>query len=313
MQRSRWRDTVKQKYSSKMTFLDPVDNLLDPAASPYAFVEADLQNIMEADGLLVNMWRQSIGTAMGVAHAYRHGRAIVVADPNHLENKMLTFFADAVAEAPLQAAKALLNLLRAERSWRVVKSAGRRDEPFERKKIMDAIRAACRDAERDDIVIPRLVLPRVIECLRAGDRKVSKAVTTTDIDSAVIDALKALENDASHADAVTGVLNAWRDRDDGSGGVPGRRPIQAIGGPLPAARVPVSCGGKSHGTIWGNTIKRLEDIPSHCRTAHPWEDCVSSGHYEDHAGTVRPQGSAERMPGPGGRVQDTARHRGTAV
>lgn len=262
VQRSRWRDTIKQKYGSKMTFLDPVDNLLDPAASPYAFVEADLQNIMEADGLLVNMWQESIGTAMGVAHAHRHGRAIVVADPNHLENKMLTFFADAVEESPLQAAKALWNLLRAEQSWRVVKSAGRADEPFERKKIMDAVRAACRDAKRDDIVIPRLVLPRVIEYLRAGDRKVNKSMTTSDIDNAVIDVLKTLESDTSHSDAVTGVLNAWRDRDDGSGAVSGRRSIHAVGNRLPAAHVPVSCGGKSHGTIWGNTIQRLEDIPS---------------------------------------------------
>ena len=182
VQMRRWRDTVKDAYGAKMTFLDPVDNLLDPEASPYEFVEADLQNIMEADGLLVNMWQESIGTAMGVAHAHRHGRAIVVADPNHLENKMLTFFADAVEENPLQAAKALLNLLRAERSWRVVKSGERTDEPFERRKIMEAVRAACRDAKRDDIVIPRLVLPRVIDRLRASDRKVNKSLTTTAID-----------------------------------------------------------------------------------------------------------------------------------
>ena len=139
VQMCRWRDTVKKKYGSKMTFLDPVDSLLDPEASPYEFVEADLQHIMEADGLLVNMWQESIGTAMGVVHAHRHGRAIVVTDPNHLENKMLSFFADAVEETPLQAAKALLNLLRAERSWRVVKSGGRTEEPFERRKIMEAV------------------------------------------------------------------------------------------------------------------------------------------------------------------------------
>ena len=31
-----------------MTFLDPVDNRLSPDASPYEFVNTDLQNIMEA-------------------------------------------------------------------------------------------------------------------------------------------------------------------------------------------------------------------------------------------------------------------------
>ena len=211
-QMRRWRETVKGKYGSKMTFLDPVERLVDPEASPYEFVEADLQHIMEADGLLVNMWRESIGAAMGVAHAHRYGRAIVVSDPNHLENKLLTFFADAVEETPLRGAKVLWNLLRAERSWRVVKSGGRTEERFERGKIMEAVRAACREAKRDDIVIPRLVLPRVIEQLRGSDRSVKKSVTTTDIDKAIADVLNLLDSNAVHADAVAGVSNAWRRR-----------------------------------------------------------------------------------------------------
>ena len=262
VQMRRWRDAVKAAYGSRMTFLDPVDNLLDPEASPYEFVEADLENIIEADGLLVNMWQESIGTAMGVAHAHRHGRAIVVADPNHLENKMLTFFADAVEETPLQAAKALLNLLRAERSWRVVKSGGRTGESFERRKIMEAVRGACHDAKRDDIAIPRLVLPRVIERLRASDRKINKSFTTTDIDNAVMDILNLLESDPLHADSVSGVLHAWRERRDRTARLTMPVRISTDRKRLPAAQVPVSSGSKSHATIWGHTIKRIEDIPS---------------------------------------------------
>ena len=261
-QRCRWRQEVKKQYGARMTFLDPVDNLLDSGASPYEFVEADLQSIMEADGLLVNMWQESIGTAMGVAHAHHHGRAIVVSDPNHLENKMLTFFADAVEEKPLRAAKALWNLLRADQGWRVVKAGEQADQPFKRKKIMDAIRAACRDAKRDDILIPRLVLPRVIEQLRAGDRKVNKSVTTTEIAGAVTGVLKVLEGDASHFDAVEGVLKAWKDSRNEADRATGRTSVQAHGDRLAAGYVSVSCGGKSHATIWGNKIERLEDIPS---------------------------------------------------
>ena len=274
IQMRRWRDTVKKEYGSKMTFLDPVENLLDRKEGPYAFVEADLQSIMQADGLLVNMWQESIGTAMGVAHAHRHGRAIVVSDPNHLENKMLTFFADAVEEKPLLAARALWNLLRAERSWHVVKSGAKGNQPFERKKIMDAVRATCREANRDDIVIPRLVLPRVIEQLRAGDRKINKSVTTTEIASAVTAVLTALESEASHSDAVKGVLNVWRGRRNWSGRATRRIPIQAALDRLPTANVPVSCGGKSHGTIWGNTVQRLEDIPS-SEALHVFRSIVS--------------------------------------
>ena len=260
-QMRRWRETVKDEYGSKMTFLDPVDRLVDPEASPYEFVEADLQHIIEADGLLVNMWRESIGASMGVAHAHRHGRAIVVSDPNHLENKMLTFFADAVEDTPLRAAKALWNLLRAERSWRVVKSGARTEERFDRGKIMEAVRAACREAERDDIVIPRLVLPRVIEQLRGSDRRVKKSVTTTDIDKAILDVLGKLSADAAHANAVAGVLNAWRRRGNGPVRAP-RTPNETGMEPLPAGHVSISCGSKAHATVWGKTVRRLEDIPS---------------------------------------------------
>lgn len=261
-QMRRWRETVKGKYGSKMTFLDPVERLVDPEASPYEFVEADLQHIMEADGLLVNMWRESIGAAMGVAHAHRHGRAIVVSDPNHLENKLLTFFADAVEETPLRGAKVLWNLLRAERSWRVVKSGGRTEERFERGKIMEAVRAACREAKRDDIVIPRLVLPRVIEQLRGSDRSVKKSVTTTDIDKAIADVLNLLDSNAVHADAVAGVSNAWRRRGNSLARAGKQTPTERDADHLPAGQVPISCGGKAHATIWGRTVRRIEDIPS---------------------------------------------------
>ena len=261
-QMRRWRETVKGEYGSKMKFLDPVERLVDPEASPYEFVEADLQHIMEADGLLVNMWRESIGAAMGVAHAHRHGRVIVVSDPNHLENKMLTFFADAVEETPLRGAKALWNLLRAERSWRVVKSGGRTEERFDRGKIMEAVRAACREAKRDDIVIPRLVLPRVIEQLRGSDRSVKKSVTTTDIDRAIADVLNHLDSDSVHSEAVAGVLSAWRGRRHSPARAGGRAPAERDADSLPAGQVPISCGSKAHATIWGKTVRRIEDIPS---------------------------------------------------
>ena len=141
------------------------------------------------------------------------GRPVVVADPNHLESRMLAFFADAVEETPLQGAKALLNLLRAESGWRVVKSEGRED-PFERRKILEAVRAACRHAKRDDVAIPGRVLPAVIERLRASDRRIRKSVTATDVDKAVTKALDELESDAAQTEAVAGVLNAWRSRHD---------------------------------------------------------------------------------------------------
>ena len=260
-----WREAVKRKYEARMEFLDPVEkeNLVGPEESPYKVVEADLRLIEQADGLLVNMWRESIGATMGVVHACRHGRPVVVADPNHLESRMLAFFADAVEETPLQGAKALLNLLRAESGWRVVKSEGR-EEPFERRKILEAVRAACRYAKRDDVAIPGRVLPVVIEHLRASDRRMRKSVTTTDIDEGVKKALDELESDAAQTEAVAGVLNAWRSRHDRKRSRGGR--IDRVRDRPPsdrvlASRVPIS-SSKSHATIWGEAVKSFDDIPS---------------------------------------------------
>ena len=168
---------------------------------------------------------------------------------------MLTFFADAVVETPLQGAKALWDLLRAERTWRVLKLGERKDEPFERKKIMDAVRAACRDAKRDDIVIPRLVLPRVIKQLGGSDRRVNKSVTVTDIDNSVKDALNELEGDGFHAAAVAGVSDAWQDRGNRPARPAGRVQMQADRDRLREIQVPVTTGSKSHATIWGGNNK----------------------------------------------------------
>lgn len=247
-----------------MEFLDPVENLVGPEASAYEVVEADLRLIEQADGLLVNMWRESIGSAMGVVHA--QGRPVVAADPNHLESRMLAFFVDAVEETPLKGAKALLNLLRAESGWRVVKSEGR-EERFERRKILEAVRAACRQAKRDDVAIPGRVLPAVIERLGRNDRRMRKAVTTTDVDRAVTSVLERLASDAARADAVTGVLDAWRGRHDWKRSGAARsdrawdRPPSE---PVRTGRVPISCG-KPHATIWGTTVRSLDDVPSPAR------------------------------------------------
>lgn len=267
-----WRDTVKRRYGAKMTFLDPLENLAGPEASKYEVVKSDLQRIEQADGLLVNMWQESIGAAMGVVHAHQQGKLVVVSDPNHMEHRMLAFFADVVEGTPEQAAKTLLRLFRAESGWRVVKSGGRLDEPFRRRKIREAVRDACRAAKRDDVALPGLVLPKVIYRLSASDRRMRKAVTTTGIREAVADVLQQFGRDAAYAEAFAGVGDAWRSR-TGRNAVRTSAdrvreqlpdvlaPLSAALIPLPDALVPIECS-KSHATIWGKTVRSIDDVPS---------------------------------------------------
>lgn len=262
LQARRWRNEVRNsRYKAHFDFADPMDGLLDRDASSYEIVEADLRAIADADGVLVNMWRASIGSAMGVVHAHRAGRPVVVADPNHLGSRPLEFYADAVVDTPLKAANILLDLLRAEAGWTVIKSAERGDEPFDRRKLMAAVRGACRGAGRDDIVVPGIIFPAVIDRLKKSKGRIRKQLAAGQIHREALDALSALEGDPAHAQAVAGVAARWRSRFEGKRssppGAPRRRPRGAPGG-----GVEVSCGEKSHATIWGRTVRSLDDVPS---------------------------------------------------
>ena len=252
----RWRDDVVRKYDSHLSFSNPAERLLDQSAAPYEIVEADLSAIDNADGLLVNMWRESIGSAIGVVHAHRAGKPVVVADPNHLNSRMLDFYADAVEETPLKAANALLGLLRAEADWSVIKSTERREEAFDRRKLMAAIRAACRAARLDDIVVPRLVMPSVIERLKKSDRRLKKRLATTEIDRQVMATFADMEADPRHAAAVEGISMKWKSRQEEKRPARNRVP-RRVTTSSSVNHVEISCGGKSHGTIWGKTVKKL--------------------------------------------------------
>ncbi len=116
-----WRSAVKRQYEEYLDFSDPTDVIQSDkdfqpniATNPHTIVEADLLRIESADGLLVNMWCASIGSTCGVIHAKHAGKPVVAAEPIHLNNKTLAFYADKVVPTPQQAAQILLNILRSE-------------------------------------------------------------------------------------------------------------------------------------------------------------------------------------------------------
>ena len=263
MQIHHWRRAVKAKYAKDFAFIDPTErwegNAIGKDKSPLEIVEADLRGIERADGMLVNMWRESIGASIGMVHAHRAGKPVVVADPNHLDSQILAFYAHALADNPLKAAVALRNLLRAER-WGVLKSGGAK-ERFERRKLVAAIGAACASAGRNDVVLPRIVLPLVIDRLKYT--KVEDQVKAVDIDKAVTTVLKG-SADGIHRKTVEGVHEQWiaeRDR---------RREAK----PAPSDAQTAHARGRNavsirslgdHGTIWDRSVRGLSHIPSDAR------------------------------------------------
>lgn len=266
LQKHKWRDEVKKKYGKHFDFIDPTDEPLDQEASSDEFVEADLRAIESSSGLLANMWTESIGTALGLVHASRVGRPVVLADPNFLRHRMLQFYADAVADSALKAAKSLLALLSAEAGWQVLGADGKQ-APFARRKIISSVGRICRKERKDDIVVPRIVLADVTTELEGSDRWVGDAIGSTEIDRAVHRILRRRERQRDPA--FGGLSAAWerRNADPAPFGVRGRdrrartsvRESKSHAGPV---QVPVSCGLKAHATIWGKTVRQLDDIPS---------------------------------------------------
>lgn len=255
-QKHKWRDEVKQKYGKVMDFIDPTETL---KSTSYAAVKNDIDSIEAADGLLVNMWRESIGSAIGIVHAHRNGRPVAVADPNHMKNSLLDFYATVIEETPTQAAKVLLRILHANANWTVIKSGGG-DEAFNREKLVEAIRDACRSARRNGIVVPVLLLPRIIERLTGSDHKLGKQLTAKLINDAVLASLRELEAEPDYAPTVKGVADAWQRRRDAKRASPvGKAARRTASNSRDEI---VFTGGKSHATIWGKTVKKSGDIPS---------------------------------------------------
>lgn len=254
-QKHKWRDEIKQKFGPDMDFIDPTETL---KTSSYAAVKNDIDSIEAADGLLVNMWRESIGSAIGIVHAHRNGRPVAVANPNHMQNSTLDFYATVIEETPIDAAKVLLRILHANANWKVIKSGGRSDEEFNREKLVTSIRAAC--TRRNSIVVPVLALPKIIERLTESDHKLGKQLPTKLINDAVLASLKELEKDARYAPAVKGVADAWQRRRDAKRASPLGKPARKP--PAEPGHEVIIASGKSHATIWGKAVKHLGDIPS---------------------------------------------------
>lgn len=250
----KWREEIKKSFGKSMHLIDPTD----PAqrrGTPYAIVKADLDAIEKADGMLVNMWRESIGSAIGIVHVHRAGRPVAIADPNHLSNANINFYASAVKSTPSEAAEALLRILRAEAGWIVEKSGGRSDEPFRREKLADALRAVCRRAKRNGIVVPVLVLPKVIESLAEDGMSSSNRVSSSQIDRAVKRVIGEFQKNSDYESEMRGILDCWN-----AAARSGKKP-RAQPSATSAACIDIG-SGKSHSTIWGKSVKELRDIPS---------------------------------------------------
>lgn len=211
----------------------------------------------------LRMWKESIGSAIGAVDASTKGKVVAIADSNRIRNRTIAYCADTVVDDVNQALHAIRALLRGTTDIVVLKRNGT-EEPFSRNKLMESIRSACRQARRDDIIVPALLMPRLGEELarRVRARAVDRKIGTRDIERAALSALEDLERDPLQAPAVTGVRTAWQRHIDGKRSNP-QVSAANVGRSQTLTRLAVPVhSAKSHGTIWGKSIRSIDDISS---------------------------------------------------
>lgn len=253
--RKTWRDDLKRGFGDEFRFIDPTDNLIDPERSHYDVVKADEEAIRSADAVLAHMWRESIGTAIGVMHAHSVGKIVVVCDPNFIGSRLLGFYSDAVESSLPHALHAIRTFLRSERLVTAVEKADGTREPFERGKLTASVRGACVQARQSDIVPARAIVARTLEVLfqEAADERV---LTTQEIREAVWQAVAELGSDPAQQGDYEAIRRAWERHAEMKCGKVQAPVVEAavLSVPIHDAPLDVRLHSRGHKTIWGNRM-----------------------------------------------------------
>jgi transcriptional regulator NrdR family protein len=256
-QRDVWRSDLKRGFSEEFEFIDPTDKLIADDGSDFEVVQADAEAIRQADAVLANMWRESIGTSFGILHAHMAGKIVVVCDPNLIRSRMLAFYADAVERNLPAALNSIRTFLRSERLILAVRKRSGDEEPFDRQKLSSAVRRACLAAGTGDVVPTRAIVARTLALLME-DAVTERVLTSEEIVESVWQAMAELAADPVHEVDYDCIRKAWEShatqatRVDAPAAPTPELPVPIIHEkPLP---IPVRSTG-THRTMWGRGHK----------------------------------------------------------
>jgi nucleoside 2-deoxyribosyltransferase len=84
-QKKKWREDLRDALHRK---LHPRPTIINPADTKWVPLQ-EIEEIDRCDVVIANMWRESIGTTVGIVHARRTGKPVILIDPNYLDSKIL--------------------------------------------------------------------------------------------------------------------------------------------------------------------------------------------------------------------------------
>jgi ATP cone domain len=208
-QKTVWRKRLKDALRTEFKCLDPTD----PRARKGALaVSADIE---EADVVIANMWRESIGTTLGIVQAKRMGIPVILIDQHCLDSPILKSL---VGDCVVHSEEAAINKLRNEVApsltgeVQVVKRNGSA-VPFDLKKLQKSLKGACLAAGVDDPIFHVLLSRRVQRAIVTNSDAIP--ITTKTIRDRVFQELRNIsinslgEGDAKQAEHANALCEAW--------------------------------------------------------------------------------------------------------
>jgi nucleoside 2-deoxyribosyltransferase len=291
-QKKVWRDRIRRSCLGDFNFYCPVERLealreQGVRITPYQVVNLDMKAIRESDAVIANMWKESIGTSIGVALAAFNGKPVVIIDRNMLNSHTLNFYAYAVVREEDEAILRLKEYFRTvDKIQTVQKSKGKPDEQFRIDKLVVSIRNACYAAGQNEFLATAEIVPEVLAKLATVETAAEGTVKSSAIKSAVFEVLAELENDEEKGESFQRIRQAWdqfNKKEPLTEFSPKAQPkIKIFSNPQPVA----FSNPKAHKLLRGKLkIRRVEDIPVSARGVFR-EICRVDGISEIHFGNI---------------------------
>lgn len=185
-QKTEWRKRIKAILSTKgYKVLDPTASDARPGSLA---VNADIQ---DADIVIANLWRESIGTTVGIVLARQSLTPVILIDQNY-NYLNIPILNELVGDYVCHQEKDVLGMTeeifaQLSRQFSVTKSDRERVR-FDRKKLREALKHAFSKAAMDDAILLPLLMRRVFKRLQDVSRE-TQEVSTAQIKLAIFEQL----------------------------------------------------------------------------------------------------------------------------
>ncbi len=189
-QKTWWREEVKQRLGRQFEFEDPTDWADDKG------VPREIAKLEACDIVLANMWKESIGTTVGIIRANDQGKPVVLIDPNHMDNSILEslVFPESPVRSIDEACRRLVELAGELGPLRVRKRSGEEEHFYPRKLTSSVARAAAEAGVNDPSLEELISKPAIVSLRRKGEQRAAPGlagwVTTEEIRQELFDQLE---------------------------------------------------------------------------------------------------------------------------